>query len=182
MQICGFGEFRSQRKMLSASCSCGKLPSLQRENHPIAFYTSLFSFYYTLPQFYHFAIKKFSFLSIKRLTYHFVIIYYCPTSNSLSLRSKIQEDGRGIKVKEYRVEKMTQLKKIRQEAGITAAELARRLHVTRGCVCLAEKTGIRTPRTAAKYATAFPGKTWLDLMDTPPPPEQKTVTRKNLHI
>ena len=62
---------------------------------------------------------------------------------------------------------MTKLKKIRKESGFSAAELARKLGVTRGCVSLAERKGIRTPRAAAKYAAAFPGKTWLNLMDAP---------------
>lgn len=62
---------------------------------------------------------------------------------------------------------MTKLKQIRLETGISAAEVARKLRVTRGCVCIAEKKGLRTPRAAAKYAAAFPGKTWLDLMDAP---------------
>lgn len=61
----------------------------------------------------------------------------------------------------------TKLKTLRKAAGIRLREVAARIGVSQSAVHEAEIHGLRTPRAAAKYAAAFPGKTWLDLMDAP---------------
>ena len=50
---------------------------------------------------------------------------------------------------------MTKLKKIRTQHVIRAAELAKILCVSRSCICLAEKKGIRNVKTAKRYAKAL---------------------------
>lgn len=50
---------------------------------------------------------------------------------------------------------MTRLKKIRTQQGIRAAELAKKLRVTRSSICIAEKKGIRNVKTAQRYAKAL---------------------------
>ncbi|MBO7148105.1 MAG: helix-turn-helix transcriptional regulator [Lentisphaeria bacterium] len=47
---------------------------------------------------------------------------------------------------------MTQLQIIREKKGITQAELARRVKVARSTVWQTEQRGIKTIRTAKKYA------------------------------
>ena len=61
----------------------------------------------------------------------------------------------------------TKLKQLRWNYRLTLREIAERIGVSIPAVESAERNGIRTPRAAAKYAAAFPGKTWLDLMDAP---------------
>ena len=50
---------------------------------------------------------------------------------------------------------MTKLKEKRTEKGIKGAELARRLGISRSCVNIAEKKGIRNAATAARYANVL---------------------------
>ena len=59
---------------------------------------------------------------------------------------------------------MTQLKKIRIARGLKACILAKRLNITRQCVCIAEKKGIRNVNTAKRYAAAL-GCDWRELLD-----------------
>lgn len=47
---------------------------------------------------------------------------------------------------------MTKLQEIRQKCGIRQSELAQRLNITRQCVCIAEKKGIRNVEAAKRYA------------------------------
>lgn len=47
---------------------------------------------------------------------------------------------------------MTQLQKIRKTRNISQAKLARLLKLTRATVCQTEKDGIKTIRTAERYA------------------------------
>lgn len=47
---------------------------------------------------------------------------------------------------------MTQLKRYRKIYRVSQAELARLLKLTRATVCQTEKDGIKTIRTAKKYA------------------------------
>lgn len=61
----------------------------------------------------------------------------------------------------------TKLKQLRWNYRLTLREIAERIGVSIPAVESAERKGIRTPRCAARYAAAFPGKTWLDLMDAP---------------
>ena len=46
-------------------------------------------------------------------------------------------------------------------------EVAVKIGVTPAAVHDAEVRGIRTPRLAAKYAAAFPGITWQELLEPP---------------
>lgn len=50
---------------------------------------------------------------------------------------------------------MTKLKKIRERRGLRAADLARLLGVSRACVSVAEKKGIRNAGAADRYAAAL---------------------------
>lgn len=50
---------------------------------------------------------------------------------------------------------MTKLKEARLKCKLKAAELARRLKVSRSSVCVAEKKGIRYVTTAIKYAAVL---------------------------
>ena len=50
---------------------------------------------------------------------------------------------------------MTNLKKMMLARGLRQAEVARRLRVSRQCVCLAEKKGIRNAAAAIRYAKAL---------------------------
>jgi len=59
---------------------------------------------------------------------------------------------------------MTQLKKIRVRTGMKSVELARRMNISRQCVCIAEKKGIRNAGAAKRYAAAL-GCDWKDLLD-----------------
>ena len=47
---------------------------------------------------------------------------------------------------------MTQLQRNREKRNISQAKLARLLKLTRATVCQTEKVGIKTIRTAKKYA------------------------------
>ena len=47
---------------------------------------------------------------------------------------------------------MTKLQDMRKKRGLRQAELARRLQVSRQCVCIAEKKGIRNADAAERYA------------------------------
>ena len=50
---------------------------------------------------------------------------------------------------------MTKLEKMIQYRGLSQAEVARRLQVSRQCVCLAVKKGIRTAAAASRYAAVL---------------------------
>ena len=58
----------------------------------------------------------------------------------------------------------TNLHRIMQGHKVRAAELARRLDVTRQCVCNAKDNGIKTARIAKRYAAAL-GCDWRELLD-----------------
>ena len=59
---------------------------------------------------------------------------------------------------------MTRLKKTRIDRGLKACVLAQRLNITRQCVCIAEKKGIRNVSAAKRYAAVL-GCDWRDLLD-----------------
>ena len=63
---------------------------------------------------------------------------------------------------------MTNLKKLRQERKLRLREVAEAVGVTPAGVHDAEVRGLRSVRAARKYAVAFPGKTWQDLIDDIP--------------
>lgn len=50
---------------------------------------------------------------------------------------------------------MTKLEKMIHHRGLSQAELARRMRVSRQCVCLAVKKGIRNAAAATRYAEAL---------------------------
>lgn len=62
---------------------------------------------------------------------------------------------------------MTRLKHYRTKEKMRLREVASKLGLTIGTVHDAEVRGIQTPRLAAKYAAAFPGLSWKDLIEPP---------------
>lgn len=64
---------------------------------------------------------------------------------------------------------MTKLRHYRKKTSQTLREVAAKIGLTPATVHDAEVRGIRTPRLAAKYAAAFPGTTWQDLLEPPRP-------------
>ena len=62
---------------------------------------------------------------------------------------------------------MTSLKRIRLEKKIKAAEVAKKLNVTRQSVCIAEKKGVRNVCAARRYAEVL-GCDWRELFDDIP--------------
>lgn len=58
---------------------------------------------------------------------------------------------------------MSQLKKKREALGVKSIELARRMNITRQCVCIAEKKGIRNVAAAKRYAAAL-NCSWQEIM------------------
>lgn len=62
---------------------------------------------------------------------------------------------------------MTRIKYLRRVTGLKLREVAEKVGVTPSTVHDAEVRGLRTPRTAMKFAVAFPGHTWQDLMEEP---------------
>lgn len=68
---------------------------------------------------------------------------------------------------------MTKLRNLRIKSKLTLREIGERAGVTPQTVHDAEVRGVRTPRTAMKFAVAFPGHTWHDLLEEP----ETTVSR-----
>ena len=64
---------------------------------------------------------------------------------------------------------MTRLKHYRLMTNQKLREVAAKIGLTPATVHDAEVRGILTPRLAAKYAAAFPGTTWQDLLEPPRP-------------
>ena len=62
---------------------------------------------------------------------------------------------------------MTRLKHYRLKTNQKLREVAAKIGLTPATVHDAEVRGILTPRLAAKYAAAFPGITWQDLLEPP---------------
>ena len=62
---------------------------------------------------------------------------------------------------------MSKLKEYRRKTRLKLREVAARVGITPAAVHAAEVNGILTPRLAAKYAAAFPGITWQDLLEPP---------------
>lgn len=62
---------------------------------------------------------------------------------------------------------MTRLKHYRMKTNQKLREVAAKIGLTPATVHDAEVRGILTPRLAAKYAVAFPGITWQDLLEPP---------------
>ena len=62
---------------------------------------------------------------------------------------------------------MTRLKHYRMKTKQKLREVASKIGLTPATVHNAEVRGILTPRLAAKYAAAFPGITWQDLLEPP---------------
>ena len=50
---------------------------------------------------------------------------------------------------------MTQLEKMIRSRGLNQAEVARRLQVSRQCVCIAVKRGVRNAAAATRYAAVL---------------------------
>ena len=50
---------------------------------------------------------------------------------------------------------MTKLKKMMLRCGMKQVEVARKMRVSRQCVCIAEKKGIRNVAAAERYAAAL---------------------------
>ncbi|MCI5778423.1 MAG: hypothetical protein MR051_01155 [Lentisphaeria bacterium] len=59
---------------------------------------------------------------------------------------------------------MSKLQIFRLKSGLRSVDLARMLHVSRACICLAEKKGLRSSTAAKRYAAAL-GCNWRDLLD-----------------
>jgi len=68
---------------------------------------------------------------------------------------------------------MTRLRHYRLKTRQKLREVAEKLGLTPATVHDAEVRGIRTTRLAAKYAAAFPGITWQDLLEPPREPSGK---------
>jgi len=64
---------------------------------------------------------------------------------------------------------MTRLKKLRKESKMRLREVAAKVGVTIASVHDAEVRGLQTVRAARKYAAAFPGCDWRDLIDDDAP-------------
>lgn len=62
---------------------------------------------------------------------------------------------------------MTKLKAMRLYYGLKLKEVARAVGVTISAVHDAEVRGLRTPRSAEKFAKAFPRCTWCELLEFP---------------
>lgn len=62
---------------------------------------------------------------------------------------------------------MTRLRHYRKITNQKLREIAEKVGVTPATVHDAEVRGILTPRLAAKYAVAFPGVSWMDLIEPP---------------
>ena len=62
---------------------------------------------------------------------------------------------------------MTRLKHYRMKTKQKLREVASKIGLTPAAVHDAEVRGILTPRLAAKYAAAFPGITWQELLEPP---------------
>ena len=62
---------------------------------------------------------------------------------------------------------MTRLKHYRLKTNQKLREVAAKIGLTPATVHDAEVRGILTPRLAAKYAAAFPGITWQELLEPP---------------
>lgn len=62
---------------------------------------------------------------------------------------------------------MTRLRHYRLSSKQTLREVAEKIGITIATVHDAEVRGILTPRLAEKYAAAFPGVSWLDLLEPP---------------
>lgn len=62
---------------------------------------------------------------------------------------------------------MSNLRKLRIASGLKLREVAQKVGVTASTVHDAEVRGLRTVNAAERYAVAFPGKSWFDLLDSP---------------
>ena len=62
---------------------------------------------------------------------------------------------------------MTRLRHYRLKTNQKLREVAAKIGLTPATVHDAEVRGILTPRLAAKYAAAFPGITWQELLEPP---------------
>lgn len=60
---------------------------------------------------------------------------------------------------------MTRLRATRKKFKLKLREVGERIGLTPSTVHDAEKRGIQTRRTAQKYAAAFPGIPWKELID-----------------
>ena len=64
---------------------------------------------------------------------------------------------------------MTNLYRLRKETKQRLREIAAKVGVTVAAVHIAETRGLQTVRAARKYAAAFPGCDWRDLIDDDAP-------------
>lgn len=63
---------------------------------------------------------------------------------------------------------MTKLKERRKKLKMKLREVAERVGVSTSTVHDMEERGLRTPRAAMKYASAFPNTTWMDIIELSP--------------
>lgn len=62
---------------------------------------------------------------------------------------------------------MSKLKELREAHGLKLRDIAKILKICPGTVGRMEKLGIKKPETAVHYAKAFPGCSWIDLLENP---------------
>ena len=68
---------------------------------------------------------------------------------------------------------MTKLKELREAHGLKLRDIATILKICPGTGGRREKLGIKKPETAINYAKAFPGCSWIDLLENPEEISQK---------
>ena len=62
---------------------------------------------------------------------------------------------------------MSKLKELREAHGLKLRDIAKILKICPGTVGRMEKLGIKKPETAVHYAKAFPGHSWIELLEKP---------------
>ena len=75
---------------------------------------------------------------------------------------------------------MTRLRHYRLSTKQTLREIAEKIGITPATVHDAEVRGILTPRLAVKYAEAFTGISWQDLLEPPRAREQYREEREKI--
>lgn len=62
---------------------------------------------------------------------------------------------------------MSKLKELREAHGLKLRDIAKILKICPGTVGRMEKLDIKKPETAVHYAKAFPGHSWIELLEKP---------------
>ena len=70
---------------------------------------------------------------------------------------------------------MSKLKELREAHGLKLRDIAKILKICPGTVGRMEKLGIKKPETAVHYAKAFPGHSWIELLEKPEEKEQQLI-------